>query len=121
MQAHTLLIAEDDDVLRNQLRDYLEGRGITCFTAEDGTQAIDMLKQHHPDVALIDIHMPDISGLDVVAITADLQPRPKVIFMSAFAEAVTAASAAEIDAFAVIEKPLPLRDLARHVEQAFCD
>ena len=118
-QAHSVLIADDDDVLRNQLLGYLEDRGITCFTAEDGTQAIEMLERHHPDVALIDIHMPDISGLDVAVITADMQPRPKVIFMSAYAEAVIAANAAGLDAFAVIEKPLPLRDVARHVEQAF--
>ena len=118
-EGHSVLIADDDAVLRSQLVDYLERRGFTCFTAEDGTQAIDMLERYHPEVALLDVRMPDISGLDVAAITADLEPRPKIIFMSGYAEAVTAANAAELEAFTVIEKPMPLRDVARQLELAF--
>ncbi len=118
-EGHSVLIADDDAVLRGQLVDYLERRGFTCFTAEDGTQAIDMLERYHPEVALLDVRMPDISGLDVAAITADLEPRPKIIFMSGYAEAVTAANAAELEAFTVIEKPMPLRDVARQLELAF--
>ncbi len=118
-EGHSVLIADDDAVLRGQLVDYLERRGFTCYTAEDGTQAIDMLERYHPEVALLDVRMPDISGLDVAAITADLEPRPKIIFMSGYAEAVTAANAAELEAFTVIEKPMPLRDVARQLELAF--
>ena len=116
---HSVLIADDDAVLRGQLVEYLESRGFTCFTAGDGAQAIDALERHRPDVAVIDVRMPDISGLDVAAITADLEPRPKIIFMSGYAEAVTAANAAELEAFTVIEKPMPLRDVARQLELAF--
>ena len=118
-EEHSVLIADDDAVLRDQLVDYLERRGFTCFTAEDGAQAIDVLEHSHPEVALLDVRMPDISGLDVAAITADLEPRPKLIFMSGYAEAVTAAKAAELEAFTVIEKPMPLRDVARQLELAF--
>ena len=118
-EEHSVLIADDDAVLRDQLVDYLERRGFTCFTAEDGAQAIDVLEHYHPKVALLDVRMPDISGLDVAAITADLEPRPKLIFMSGYAEAVTAAKAAELEAFTVIEKPVPLRDVARQLELAF--
>ncbi len=118
---HRVLIADDDEVLREQLLVYLEQRGYICFTAVDGAQTIEALERYHPEVALIDVRMPDISGLDVAAITTDMEPRPKIIFMSGYAEAVTAANAAELDAFTVIEKPMPLRDIARQLELAFDD
>ena len=114
-----VLIVDDDHALRQQLAAYLEQRGFACFTAGDGAQAILALERQLPEVVLLDIQMPDISGLDVAAITADLEPRPKVLFMSGYDDAVAAANRFHLEVFAVIEKPVPLRDVAREVERAF--
>lgn len=116
-----VLIAEDDDALRVQLTDYLAKRGITCYAAADGTQAIDALERHKPEIALLDIMMPDITGLDVAAIISDLEPRPTVILMTGFDDAVSAARQSHLEVFAVIEKPVPLREVARRIELAFAD
>jgi two-component system nitrogen regulation response regulator GlnG len=117
--ARRVLIVDDDDTLRQQLAVYLENHGFACFTAGDGAQAILALERHLPEVVLLDIQMPDISGLDVAAITADLEPKPKVIFISGYDDAVAAAKKFHLEVFAVIEKPVPLRDVARQLELAF--
>jgi len=119
--ARSVLIAEDDAVLRGQLADYLTRQGLTCHVAADGTQAIEALERHRPEVALLDIMMPDITGLDVAAIIADLEPRPTLILMTGFDDAARAARQSPLEVFAVIEKPVPLRDVARQVELAFED
>ncbi len=115
----SVLIAEDDDVLRSQLADYLTRQGVTCYLAADGTQAIEALERHKPEIALLDIMMPDITGLDVAAIISDLEPGPTLILMTGFDDAAHAARASHLEVFAVIEKPVPLRVVARHLELAF--
>jgi len=77
------------------------------------------LERHTPEIALLDIMMPDITGLDVAAIISDLEPSPTVILMTGFDDAVHAARKSHLEVFAVIEKPMPLRDVARHLELAF--
>ena len=116
-----MLIAEDDDALRSQLADYLTRQGVTCYAAADGTEAIEALERHKPAVALLDVMMPDITGLDVAAIIADLEPRPTLILMTGFDDAAQAARQSHLEVFAVIEKPVPLRAVARHLELAFQD
>ena len=117
--ARSVLIAEDDDALRSQLADYLTRQGVTCYVAADGTEAIEALERHKPAIALLDIMMPDITGLDVAAIISDLEPKPTLILMTGFDDAAQAARRSHLEVFAVIEKPVPLRDVARHLELAF--
>lgn len=113
-----VLIVDDDPVLRTTVTRYLSEQGYNCLEAEDGTQAIDALEAHHPEVVLLDIKMPDISGIDVAGIVADLEPQPKIILMSGYLDAVNEAKRANLTVFAVIEKPVPLRTIAQFLHRA---
>ena len=113
-----VLIVDDDPVLRVQISRYLTDQGYDCLEAEDGTQAIDALEAHHPEVVLLDIKMPDISGIDVAGIVADMEPQPKIILMSGYLDAVNEAKRANLKVFAVIEKPVPLRTIAQFLHRA---
>ena len=118
---NSVLIVDDDQTLRSQVSTYLSAQGIDCMVAEDGSHALETLERHHPAVVLLDIKMPDISGIDVAAIVSDMEPRPKIILMSGYDDAVIEANKANLDIFAVIEKPVPLRVVAQFLHRAFAN
>ena len=61
-----VLIAEDNVVNRELLRELLEMRGLKVIEASDGQEALDLLAQNKPDVVLLDIGMPKLDGFAVV-------------------------------------------------------
>ena len=71
-----------------------------------------------PSVVLLDIKMPAMDGLTAAKQLVEMPWRPKVILMSRFDENVRIANKAELPVFAVLEKPVPLRLLARFVWEA---
>ena len=66
MTSHTILIAEDDPLLRDVCLKKFLAAGFTVQTAEDGEETIAMINKQAPDMLLCDIHMPKVSGIDVL-------------------------------------------------------
>ena len=66
----SVLIADDDDVVRDVVRRYLERDGLEVFTAHDGTEALRLLGSRRIDVAVLDVMMP---GEDGISLTRDLR------------------------------------------------
>lgn len=116
--AQRILIVDDDAALREQLSAFLGSRGIDCRFAADGRAALAALEDHRPDVLLLDIRLPDASGIELAGRAAALNPPPKIILMSGYDDAVVQANKANLEVFAVIEKPVPLRVVARFLHQA---
>lgn len=116
--AQRVLIVDDDPALREQLSAYLGGRGIDCRFAADGREALAALEDQVPDVLLLDIRLPDTNGIELASRAAALHPAPKIILMSGYDDAVIEANKANLEVFAVIEKPVPLRVVARFLHQA---
>lgn len=82
-----VLLVEDQTLVRQGLRALLGLSGDLQIVAEaeDGEQALDALRQHRPDVTLMDIRMPRLSGVDVLReLHASGQPVPKVILLTTF-------------------------------------
>ena len=115
---YRVLIADDDPVLRSQLADFLASRGATCLLAGTGARAIELTLSERPDAAVIDVDLPDMTGIEVAAKIAGPSPAPKVILMSGYDETYAAARGAKQQAWAVIEKPVPLRVVAHHLCRA---
>ena len=63
--SYSVLIVDDDKSTRKSIACYLGARGITCLSAEDGEHALNAIEAHHPDVVLLDIMMPGLSGIEV--------------------------------------------------------
>jgi two-component system response regulator PilR (NtrC family) len=116
--APSVLIVDDDETLRAQLATYLDSHHICCLLAKDGTEALDSLAAQHFDAVLLDVRLPDISGLEVAARICQDSPRPKIILMSGYDDAVIEAKRAKLEVFTVIEKPVPLWYVARALDQA---
>lgn len=66
-QLKTILIAEDDPIIRDLYSEELQKGGYIVKTASDGVEAMESIRSSHPDLVLLDIMMPRKSGLDVLA------------------------------------------------------
>jgi len=119
--SYSVLIVDDDKATRQSIACYLGARGITCLAAEDGEHALNAIETHHPDVVLLDIMMPGLSGIEVASRIAKIEPHPKVILMSGYADAMAEATKASLDVFRTIWKPVPLKQLRQFLELAVAD
>lgn len=71
----TALIVEDNALNMKLMRDLLEASGIKTVQTNDGGSALELARAHKPDIVLMDIQLPDVSGLDV---TRDLKADPEL-------------------------------------------
>jgi two-component system cell cycle response regulator DivK len=85
--AKTVLIVEDNDLNMKLFNDLLEAHGYATIQSKDGMEALKLARDHHPDLILMDIQLPEISGLEVtkwIKEDPDLKAIP-VIAVTAFA------------------------------------
>jgi len=86
----TVLVVEDEEPVRNLIRETLEDAGYTVWEASNGEEAISLLSRSQDPVHLIvsDVVMPKMGGRDLAERTASLRPGRKVLFMSGYAETI---------------------------------
>jgi two-component system, cell cycle response regulator DivK len=85
--AKTVMIVEDNELNMKLFHDLLEAHGYSTVGTRSGTEALDLARQHHPDLILMDIQLPEVSGLEVTKWLKgdpDLQRIP-VVAVTAFA------------------------------------
>ncbi len=112
-----VLIADDEPLARERLRALLAGiEGVEVVAeAGDGHAALHACAEHHPDLVLLDISMPGIDGLETARHLAAFEPRPAVVFCTAFdAHALSAFDAQAID---YLVKPVRQERLAAALER----
>lgn len=82
----TILLVEDEDMLRGLIRELLEIKGFTVLEASDGFAALDLLPENGAkiDLVLTDVVMPQMSGSELVERLRAEYPKVKVIFMSGY-------------------------------------
>jgi len=64
-QRKRVLVVEDDELNMKLFTDLLEARGYEVLQTQDGVRALDMAREHRPDLILMDIQLPEVSGIDV--------------------------------------------------------
>ena len=106
-----VLIAEDDEGIRQGLREVIEGEAYQVIEAADGQQALDLFKEHTPDLALLDIMMPRVNGYDVCKRLLAEVPSLPVIFISAKSEEIDRVVGLELGADDFISKPFGVREV----------
>ena len=113
-----LLVVEDDPWIRNLMADLLAGEGYTVVQAPDGKKGMELAAVEDPDVILLDLAMPEKSGLDVLHELKSSKPTRDipVLVVSAYAMLMMGSDARRADG--VIQKPFDLADLLVQVEQA---
>ena len=112
-----ILIADDESTIRETLSDVLSEAGYKVVTAEDGQQAVEVLTNTHVDVALVDIRMPKLDGLEVLARTREMTPDVQVIVITAFGTIENAVEAIRLGASDYVTKPFVFDDILIKVER----
>ena len=102
----TVLVAEDDRPTRVLLRERLKAARFTVTTARDGVEALAQLKNKPFDLMLLDIWMPRMNGLEVLARLRQLSRRPKVVVMTSDNTPETLLRAIQEQAYRYISKPV---------------
>jgi two-component system, OmpR family, alkaline phosphatase synthesis response regulator PhoP len=109
----SVLVVDDEPQVAWMLQFSLEAEGFQTFAARDGRTALDELRQHRPQLMLLDIMMPVMDGWSVLQEIRGLPEgdRPRVVVVSARASLRDRAKAAELGAVAFVAKPFNVDDL----------
>jgi len=113
-----ILVVDDDDGIRQFLSAVLTKQGLLVITAENGADAVEMFRTERPDVVLMDIRMPRLSGQKAMSAILNIDRTAAVILMTAFAEVETAVQAIKDGAFDYIIKPFDITEVLLLVKRA---
>lgn len=116
--AKRILIADDEPEVCAMLKRALEDAGYEVERAQDGAQALEKLEQGRFDLVLLDVWMPQVTGLEVLARLREWPSPPRVIVMTGDKTPVTAIAALREQAWEYISKPFTLAALRERVERA---
>jgi response regulator NasT len=121
-----ILIAEDETIIRLDLRDMLERAGFdVCAEAKDGEEAVALARASLPDLAIMDVKMPRLDGIDAARTILEERPIP-IVMLTAYGQQELVSRAVEAGVFGYLVKPFRESDLlpaistarARHEELA---
>jgi response regulator NasT len=121
-----VLIAEDETIIRLDLRDLLERAGLeVCAEARDGVEAVELARSELPDVAVLDVKMPRLDGIEAARRILEERPIP-IVMLTAYGQEELVSRAVEAGVFGYLVKPFRESDLlpaihtarARHEELA---
>ena len=110
-----VLIAEDDASLRQGLVDLLEGEGYDVLSSPDGDQALQLYRTASPDLVLLDVMMPELSGYDVCREIRKVDNQTPIIMLTAKGEEIDKVVGLELGADDYVTKPFGLHELRARV------
>jgi len=113
-----LLIAEDETIIRLDLRELLERSGFEiCAEARDGLEAVELARKELPDLAILDVKMPEIDGIEAAKRILEERPIP-IVMLTAYSQKELIARAVEAGVYGYLVKPFRETDLLPAIETA---
>jgi two-component system, response regulator PdtaR len=113
-----VLIAEDETIIRLDLRQILEENGLdVCAEARDGLEAIELARATNPDVAILDVKMPNLDGIEAARRIYAERPMP-IVMLTAYSEAALVTRAVGAGVFGYLTKPFGPNDVAPAIHTA---
>jgi two-component system nitrogen regulation response regulator GlnG len=115
----TLLVIDDEESVRYSFRRVFDSDQVRVLTARTGAEGLEQAAAHAPDVVVLDLQLPDQSGLDVFRAIHAADPKRPVIFITAHGTTETAIEAMKGGAFDYLIKPVDLERLSQLLDRAF--
>ena len=113
-----ILVAEDETIIRLDLRDLLERAGYDVVAeARDGVEAVELARSHAPDLAIMDVKMPRLDGIEAARRILDERPIP-IVMLTAYGQQELVARAVEAGVFGYLVKPFREQDLVPAIQTA---
>jgi len=100
-----VLVVDDEAIVRESLRDWLSDVGHQVLTAENGSQALEIIQKEKPGIVIADLVMPGMDGLELLKRAKEISPSIEVIIITAYGSIPTAITAMRGGAYDYIEKP----------------
>lgn len=117
-----ILIVDDDDLTRQLFKEYLVRDGYTVITAATGDIGIELFEQEQPDLVLLDIAMPAMSGIELAAALRRIQedqrrPHVPLVAITAYARSFIQPLGSDARFDSLLNKPLRADTLRQHVNR----
>jgi UDP-3-O-acyl N-acetylglucosamine deacetylase len=116
--SETILVVDDEDQIRHTLRGVLADEGFEVVEASNGRRALELLERTTPRLAIVDIWMPEVDGIELVRNMRAQAPGVPIIVISGHGTIETAVRVIRLGAFDFLEKPFPLDALLNVVGRA---
>jgi two-component system, NtrC family, response regulator HydG len=113
-----ILVVDDEPDIRDNLRDILTDLGYNVDAAADGPQALELVRKKHYDVALLDLRMPGMDGLELYRRIKELRADTVAMIVTAYATDDTAQAALDAGAWKIVSKPVDLPFLMGLIDEA---
>lgn len=116
--AYKLMIVDDSNVIRNRISRGTSRMDIEVVaTATNGLEAIELFKQHRPDIVTMDLTMPKMDGLECIYELTDIDPNANILVISALSDKATGIKALQLGARGFICKPFTDEDLFEALDE----
>src|SRR3989454_10179049 len=116
--SETILVVDDEENIRHTLRGVLADEGFEVLEAPDGRRALELLQHAAPRLAIVDVWMPEMDGIELVERMRNQAPGVPIIVISGHGTIETAVRVIRLGAFDFLEKPFPLDALLGGVGRA---
>jgi len=112
MKKHRVLIVDDENIIAWTLQEKLTKEGFEVKTVENGELAINVIRADMPDMAFVDVFLPDVSGIQILKEIISLNEDVPVIMITGSGSVDTAVTAMKLGAYDYINKPFNLTEVA---------
>jgi two-component system, response regulator PdtaR len=113
-----ILVAEDETIIRLDLVEMLKRAGLdVCAEARDGEEAVALAREHAPDLAIMDVKMPNLDGIEAARRILDERPIP-IVMLTAYGQDELVSRAIEAGVFGYLVKPFREQDLLPAIQTA---
>ncbi|HWP83705.1 MAG TPA: response regulator, partial [Terriglobia bacterium] len=111
------LVVDDDEVYRNRLCRAFADRGWKSFAAADGPAALQLAAEHQLDLAVVDLRLAGMGGLEIVRELRRLDPNACIIMLTGYGSIATALTAVKLGATHYLSKPVDAEEILRTYEK----
>lgn len=110
---NTVLIVEDEPAIIKSLGNFISRLGISVLMSDNGNEALTLIKQHRPQLVILDINIPGLKGLDVLKETKKAVPQTKVAIITGDIAEELREEAFQNGALTFLNKPFTLQDIQK--------
>jgi two-component system, NtrC family, nitrogen regulation response regulator NtrX len=111
MERMKIMVVDDEPFIREMMEEFLSLQGHDVVSAGSGEEAIATIAENDPDMALLDIWMPGISGIETLVRIKEISPGVGIVMLSAFGDEETVNEALDMGADFYLQKPIEFKRL----------
>lgn len=112
-----LVIVDDEPGIVEEVKCFFEEEGHKVFASDTGEEGIQLIRDHKPDLLLVDMKLPDISGLRVLSASKEISPKTKTIVITGYVDQSIIDEAEKLGRDSFLQKPFDLETLKNEVDR----